>query len=83
MNLTEEKAEFVNKSFVVTGTLKNYSRDEIKNLIISLGGRFSTSVSAKTDYVVVGENAGSKHDKAVKLGVKILTEDEFISLTEN
>ena len=68
------------KSVVVTGTLQGYTRNEIQELIRSLGGRASTSVSKKTDYVVVGESPGSKADKARRLGVTILTEEEFNAL---
>ncbi|MCX6792618.1 MAG: NAD-dependent DNA ligase LigA [Candidatus Falkowbacteria bacterium] len=69
-----------NKSFVITGTLDNLSRDEAKSLVRSSGGQISESVSKQTDYVVVGENPGSKYDKAQKLGLKILSEKEFIGL---
>jgi len=65
------------KTLVVTGTLTRYSRDEIQALIHRHGGRASGSVSRKTDYVVAGENAGSKLDKARQLAVPVLTEDEF------
>jgi DNA ligase (NAD+) len=68
------------KTLVVTGTLARHSRDEMHELIAQHGGRAAASVSAKTDYVVAGEKAGSKLDKARKLGVKILTEDEFENL---
>lgn len=68
------------KTIVVTGTLLKYTRDGIKDVIEKNGGKAAGSVSAKTDYVVVGENAGSKADKAVQLGVKILSEDEFEQL---
>ncbi|MGE0482089.1 MAG: NAD-dependent DNA ligase LigA [Phycisphaerae bacterium] len=68
------------KTLVVTGTLKNYGRKEIEDLIKSLGGKTSGSVSKKTDYVVVGEDAGSKLDKAKSLGVKTLSEEEFEKL---
>jgi DNA ligase (NAD+) len=70
---------FAGKTFVVTGTLKKYTRDEIHALIEQHGGRASASVSQKTDYVVAGENAGSKLAKAQELGVKTITEDEFES----
>jgi DNA ligase (NAD+) len=65
------------KTFVVTGTLKKYSREEIEELIKKQGGKVTSSVSKKTDYVVAGENPGSKLEKASKLGVKILSEQEF------
>ncbi len=73
------------KTFVVTGTLKGYGREDIQRLIASLGGRVSTSVSKKTDYVIAGESAaghgaGRKLEKARALGVHVLTEDEFEAL---
>jgi DNA ligase (NAD+) len=68
------------KTLVVTGSLTNYSRQEIENLIKSLGGKASGSVSKKTDYVVAGTDAGSKLDKAKELGVPILTEAQFEAL---
>ena len=68
------------KTLVVTGTLSKYTRDEIQQLIRQHGGKASSSVSAKTDYVIAGENAGSKLAKAEKLGVKVLSEDEFETL---
>jgi DNA ligase (NAD+) len=68
------------KSFVVTGTLEKYSRDEIEGLIKQLGGKISSSVSRKTDYVVAGEKAGSKLAKAQELGVAVLTEADFNKL---
>jgi DNA ligase (NAD+) len=68
------------KTIVVTGTLQKFTRDEIKELIHAHGGKPSGSVSKQTDYVVVGEKAGSKLDKAKELGIPVLTEDEFIKL---
>jgi DNA ligase (NAD+) len=67
-------------SFVLTGTLETMSRDEAKAKIRELGGNVSESVSSKTDYVVVGSDPGSKAEKAKKLGVKILSEKEFLDL---
>jgi len=69
------------KKFVLTGALENYTRDEAKELIESLGGSVISSVSKKTDYVVCGENPGSKYGKAKKLGVKIISEEEFKKIT--
>ena len=65
------------KTVVVTGTLGKYGREEIEALIRELGGKPAGSVSKKTDFVVAGEKAGSKLDKAKQLGVRVLTEAEF------
>ncbi|MDY5784758.1 NAD-dependent DNA ligase LigA [Corynebacterium sp.] len=67
---------------VVTGTLENFTRDEVKEAILSRGGKASGSVSKKTDYVVVGDNAGSKATKAEELGLRILNEAEFEKLLQ-
>lgn len=71
---------FEGKTFVVTGTLENQTRDEIHELIKQLGGRPASSVSKKTSFLVVGTDAGSKLDKARQLGVAVLTESEFLEL---
>lgn len=68
------------KTFVLTGTLQNMTRDEASAIIKSHGGKTSSSVSKKTSYVLAGENAGSKLDKAQNLGVIILTEDDFLGM---
>ena len=70
-------------TIVVTGSLEGFSRDEAKEAILSRGGKASGSVSKKTDYVVVGENAGSKEDKARELGRPILDEAGFRRLLED
>jgi len=70
------------KTFVVTGTLERYGRDEIHERILRSGGKTASSVSKKTDYLVAGEKAGSKLDKARELGVTVLTETEFEALME-
>lgn len=77
-----ESSYLENKTFVLTGTLKSMSRDSAREKILELGGKFISSVSKKTNYVVVGENPGSKAQKANELGVKILSEEEFINLLE-
>ncbi|MBO0896508.1 NAD-dependent DNA ligase LigA [Arthrobacter sunyaminii] len=69
-------------TIVVTGTLPNFSRDEAKEAIITRGGKASGSISKKTDYLVAGENAGTKLDKAESLGVPVLDEDGFRALLD-
>ncbi len=68
------------KTLVVTGTLPKYGREEIEELIVQFGGRAASSVSKNTDYVVAGEKAGSKLEKAKKLGVQVISEAEFDKL---
>jgi DNA ligase (NAD+) len=70
-------------TIVVTGSLAGFSRDEAKEAIVSRGGKAASAVSKKTDFVVVGENAGSKADKAEQLGVPVLDEDGFRTLLES
>lgn len=73
----KENEELLNKRIVVTGALKKYTRDEIQNLIELNGGLWSTSVTKKTYAVIVGENPGSKYDKAKELNIPIWTEEDF------
>lgn len=70
----------IDKSFVITGTLTSMSREEAKEKIILHGGKVVSAVSGNTNYVIVGEKPGSKLDKAIKLGVTILNENEFLDL---
>ena len=77
---TVENPNLLNKKIVVTGTLKKYSRDEIQSLIELNGGKWSSTVSKNTDAVIVGENPGSKYDKALELKIPILTEEDFEKL---
>lgn len=70
------------KTFVVTGTLSSLSRKEAEALIVKNGGKASGSVSKKTAYVVAGEAAGSKLDKANALGIPVLNEEEFLAMME-
>jgi len=76
----EEKKKLEGKTFVFTGALDNYTRNEARELVESFGGRSTSSVSGNTDYLVAGENPGSKADKARDLGVEILSETEFEEL---
>lgn len=80
--ITAAGGKFAGLTFVLTGTLTTMSRNEAAELIQSLGGKASSSVSKKTNYVVAGENAGSKLTKAENLGIKILSEAEFIAMTK-
>ena len=79
---TEENSDlrFEGKTFVLTGTLENYSRGDASEIIEKFGGKTSTSVSKKTNYVLAGEDAGSKLTKARELGVQIITEQEFMEM---
>ncbi|HVO84788.1 MAG TPA: NAD-dependent DNA ligase LigA [Syntrophobacteria bacterium] len=74
------RVEFAGKAFVFTGNLERFTRSAAERLVESLGGRTSSGVSRKTDYVVYGPGAGSKLEKARELGVRLLTEEEFLRL---
>lgn len=74
------QADFQGLTFVLTGTLPSLSREEAKSIIESRGGKVSSSVSKKTNYVLAGEDAGSKLDKALSLGLKVITEKEFLGM---
>ena len=87
MNYLEDDSNFketilANKKVVVTGSLTKFTRVEIKNLLESLNAKISESVSKNTDYVIVGDSPGSKYDKAVKLGITILNEDDLLKILE-
>lgn len=71
---------FAQKKIVLTGTLESMGREEAKERLLALGAQIVSSVSAKTDWVVVGKEAGSKQDKALALGISILNEEEFLAL---
>ncbi|HAT12257.1 MAG TPA: DNA ligase, partial [Microcoleaceae bacterium UBA11344] len=81
-NTAEKNLQLVGKTFVITGTLPTLKRDEAKDLIQKAGGKITNSVSAKTNYVVVGSDAGSKLEKAQSLGIQQLSESELIELLE-
>jgi DNA ligase (NAD+) len=68
---------FAGKQFVLTGKMDGYTRDEARELIEARGGRVNSSVSKKTDFVVAGEEAGSKLDKATALGITVIDEARF------
>ncbi len=71
----------LDKTFVISGIFESYSRDEYKTMIEQNGGKFTTSISKKTDFILAGESMGpSKYEKARKLGIHILTEKEFLSM---
>ena len=76
----DEDERFAGKTFVLTGSLENFSREEASNIIEKFGGKTSSSVSKKTSYVLAGEDAGSKLTKAQNLGVTIITEQEFADM---
>jgi DNA ligase (NAD+) len=75
-----KEGSLYSKVFVLTGTLPTLSREDAKKMIIENGGKVSGSVSTKTDFVLAGDSAGSKYNEAKKLGVQILTEDEFLKM---
>jgi DNA ligase (NAD+) len=74
-------AQLAGKTFVLTGTLSE-PRENVKERILAAGGKVAASVSKKTDYVVAGENAGSKLEEARRLGIKVLSEEEFAELAK-
>jgi len=75
-----EGGDLAGLTFVLTGGLDSMTREEARQAIEARGGRVSSSVSGKTDYVVAGRDPGSKYDRAVELGVKIIGEDEFLDM---
>ncbi|MCH7560655.1 MAG: hypothetical protein IIC67_04685 [Thaumarchaeota archaeon] len=78
--LKKESLSLFGKTFVLTGTLENMSRDEAKKYVHERGGDVSGSISKETDYLVMGEDPGSKLEKAKKLGIKTIDEEEFSNL---
>ncbi|MBP9763661.1 MAG: NAD-dependent DNA ligase LigA, partial [Candidatus Pacebacteria bacterium] len=79
-NSGNQNKKIEGKSFVLTGSLVNFSRDQVKDLIRNFGGNISSAVSKNTDYLVAGDEPGSKYEKALELGVEILNEDQFSKL---
>ncbi len=81
--LSQKTNKLEGLSIVISGTFEKHSRDEYKGMIEQNGGKNSGSISGKTDYMLAGENMGpAKLDKANKLGVKIINEDDFLSMIE-
>lgn len=78
-----EESIFTGKTVVITGTIEGLSRNEIKDIVERKGGKVAGSVSKKTDFVIVGEDAGSKYDKAVELGIRIIEEEELKKIIDN
>ena len=78
----KKEGKLAGKIFVLTGTLKSFARDEAKERIESLGGHVASSVSKNTDFVVAGEDPGSKARKAKEIGITVINEDEFLNLTK-
>ena len=77
---SSKNSSFGGKTFVLTGTLKSLSRDKAKDIIKKHGGKISSSISTKTDFVVFGDNPGSKYDKAQELGVTLIDENTFLQM---
>ena len=71
------------KKFVLTGTLEKFAREEVSHIITENGGEVSSSISKNTDYLLLGKNPGSKYDKAIKLKIKIIKEEDFLKFLEN
>lgn len=83
-NLSAARADdphLFGKIFVLTGSLETLSRDQAKDIIRAFGGKVSSSVSKKTDFVIAGKDSGSKLSNAEKLGVKVIAEKEFLKMT--
>jgi DNA ligase (NAD+) len=76
----EKKGKFINQIFVITGVLDSMSREEAKNKILNQGGKFQETISSKTNYLIIGKNPGSKYEKAKSLGVKVISEKDFLKM---
>ena len=79
-NKRAENLLLAGNSFVITGSLSQFTRNEIKELIVDNGGKVTGSVSKKTDYLIAGENAGSKLTKAQNLGIQVISEDDLLRM---
>ena len=76
------ESPYTGKTIVLTGTLSNMSREEAKYLIQNMGAKIGNSVSKNTDFIIVGENPGSKVKKAMELNIKIINEEEWSNITK-
>ena len=83
LGATSSNLPLSGKSFVLTGSLESMTREEAQKKIEDLGGTWASSVSKKTGAVIVGSNPGSKYQKALELGVSILSEEEFVKLIDS
>lgn len=79
----EDGTKFLGQTFVLTGTLSSYTRDSASKMIEKLGGKVTSSVSKKTTYVLAGEDAGSKLQKALTLGVAVINEQQFEDMVKS
>tara|TARA_B100002003_G_C13668115_1_gene338593 strand:- start:237 stop:512 length:276 start_codon:yes stop_codon:yes gene_type:complete len=77
-----QESEFSGKTFVFTGSLEKFSREDARSMVEKLGARASGSVSSKTDFLIIGIGAGSKLKKAEELNISIITEDEFLNMID-
>jgi len=77
-----QESQFTGKTFVFTGSLEKFNREDAKSMVEKLGARASSSVSSKTDFLIAGPGAGSKLKKAEELNISIMTEDEFLDLID-
>ena len=78
----KQEQPFAGKAFVLTGSLDSFTRDEARKAVEGMGGRITTSVSKKTDFLILGKEPGSKYDKAQKMGIPILDEMDFERMIE-
>jgi len=78
----DETAKLKGLTFLFTGAMESFTRDQVRDLVESLGGRTASSMSKKVDYVVVGRDPGSKYERARELGITILTESQFKEMVE-
>ena len=81
-NTKIENKKLENQTFVITGSFENHKRKDLENLIKNQGGKVSSTVSKNTDFLILGDNPGSKHEKALEIGTKIINIEEFMKIIE-